>query len=248
MNKKYRKLIIYNQRLERRLINRNKKVMKKAFLEIKQKIIEDNGAEHKGLLTGIIVNWNKVKNIFNGSLKKIYGNTFEEILKGFQINYEKKLESNKIRGIRDYFLEEWNKKNAASRATQLTESTKKILNNIITEAQKEGKPHKEVVKEILEKTEDMSKDRANAIARTETSKSINTTSYETADEIGMVEKCWIHIGGKKTFRQKHKALNGKWIKIEDVFVIGDGIEARYPHDDKLPASEVVHCSCMIIFR
>lgn len=248
MNKKYRKIAREYQRLEKRLVNKNKKVIKKAFLEIRQKIIEDNGAENKDQLAAIILKWTEIQNIFARKLKIIYANTFEEVLKAFQKGYEKELKPKKIRGIRDYFLEKWNKKNAAKQAKKITETTRKALNEIITKAQVEGIPHKQVVKEILDKVEDMSKTRADTIARTETSKSINTTSFETAKESGMLEKCWIHIGGKKTFRPHHKALNGKWIKIDDVFIVKDGIVARYPHDEKLPVGEIVRCSCLIIFR
>ena len=93
----------------------------------------------------------------------------------------------------------------------------------------------------------MTEQRASTIARTETSKSINTTSYETAKNV-MKEKCWIHVGGKKTYRPHHKAISNKWVDIDYKWKLKDGIETEYPHQDSLPVSEVVRCSCLIIFR
>ena len=50
------------------------------------------------------------------------------------------------------------------------------------------------------------------------------------------------------YRIHHKAISGKWVDINYKWKLENGVEALYPHEDGLPASEVVRCSCLIIFR
>nr|DAN59855.1 MAG TPA: minor head component F [Caudoviricetes sp.]DAW71977.1 MAG TPA: minor head component F [Caudoviricetes sp.] len=232
--------------LERRLSARNKKIIEKIFIELRDKIIEDNSKKYDvKMIINIDYEWLLKK--FKKGLEVVYLYTFEETFKGFQNIYKKTIKSKTIKGIRDYFLKDWNIKNAGKQATKMTATTKNILNKIITTGQEEGLSHNEVVKELVKNINGMTEQRASTIARTETSKSINTTSYETAKNV-MKEKCWIHVGGKKTYRPHHKAISNKWVDIDYKWKLKDGVEAEYPHQDSLPVSEVVRCSCLIIFR
>ena len=232
--------------LERRLSTRNKKIIEKIFIELRDKVIADNSKSYDvKMIINIDYEWLLKK--FKSGLEVIYLYTFEESFKGFQNIYKKVIKPKTIKGIRDYFLKNWNIKNAGKQATKMTATTKNILNKIITTGQEEGLSHNDMVKEIVKNINGMTEQRASTIARTETSKSINTTSYETAKNV-MKEKCWIHVGGKKTYRSHHKAISNKWVDIDYKWKLKDGVEAEYPHQDSLPVSEVVRCSCLIIFR
>ncbi|CAL7888339.1 phage minor head protein [Fusobacterium necrophorum subsp. funduliforme] len=233
--------------LEKRLSSRNKKRISKVFLEFEKKILKDNGEKYD-LKTIVSIDFEWLYKKLKDEMEILYYYTFEETLKGFQNIYKKKLTEKVIKGIRDSFLKKWNQQNAAKQATRMTNTTKKILNRIITNGQEAGISHKEMVSQIRNSVKAMSEQRASTIARTETSKSVNTTSFETSKRIGMKEKCWIHVGGKKMYRQHHKELHGKWVKIDEKYKLKDGIEANYPHEENLPASEVVRCSCLVIFR
>lgn len=248
--RKYRRHIKELKKLEQRLTNRNKKKIKKLFLEFKEKIEKDNSekqfAEEAKVVVKIDYKWfsKRTRNM----LEAIYLYNFDEIIDTFKNIYKTKLTEKVIKGIKDKILEQWNKKHAANKVEKITETTRKKLNTIISEGQKIGISHQEMVENIMNAVDDMSEYRASTIARTETKTSINTTSYDGAKKIGMEEKCWIHIGGKKTSRENHKILKNKWIDIDDYYDLGNGIKALYPHEAGLPASEVVNCRCLIIFR
>lgn len=232
--------------LEKRLTARNKKVIDKIFNEFKEKIVIDNASKND-LKIIIDIDYEWLRRKIKSGLETLYTFTFESTLKSFQNIYNKKIKSNTMKGIKDYFLKKWNKKNAAKQATRISKTTQIKLNKIITTGQEEGISHNEMVEKIVKEVNGMTAQRASTIARTETSKSINATSFETAKGI-MKEKCWIHVDGKKMYRAHHKAISGKWVDINYKWKLQNGVEALYPHEDGLPASEVVRCSCLIIFR
>jgi hypothetical protein len=232
--------------LEKRLTARNKKIIDKIFSEFKEKIVIDNASKND-LKIIIDIDYEWLRRKIKSGLETLYTFTFESTLKSFQNIYNKKIKSNTMKGIKDYFLKKWNKKNAAKQATRISKTTQIKLNKIITTGQEEGISHNEMVEKIVKEVNGMTAQRASTIARTETSKSINATSFETAKGI-MKEKCWIHVGGKKMYRAHHKAISGKWVDINYKWKLQNGVEALYPHEDGLPASEVVRCSCLIIFR
>lgn len=232
--------------LEKRLTARNKKIIDKIFNGFKEKIVVDNASKND-LKIIIDIDYEWLRRKIKSGLETLYTFTFESTLKSFQNIYNKKIKSNTMKGIKDYFLKKWNKKNAAKQATRISKTTQIKLNKIITTGQEEGISHNEMVEKIVKEVNGMTAQRASTIARTETSKSINATSFETAKGI-MKEKCWIHVGGKKMYRVHHKAISGKWVDINYKWKLENGVEALYPHEDGLPASEVVRCSCLIIFR
>ncbi|MEG2347269.1 MAG: phage minor head protein [Cetobacterium sp.] len=154
----------------------------------------------------------------------------------------------KVAGIKDRMLNEYNKKYAAKKVTQMTETTKNVLNGVLTDSQAKGLGIKDTLKNILDKVEDMRLSRAKTIARTETSSAINNTSLRTAKEAKMKKKTWVWIGGRYTFRENHRRLNGLTIGIDEYFDLGKGIKTLSPHHPSLPASEVCNCSCLILFK
>lgn len=234
--------------LERRLIARNKKKVKALFLDFAKKISVDNGlayADNK-IIVKIDYEWllKKTRNV----LESIYLYNFDEVSSYFQNVYKKKLDRKVIAGIKDYFLNDWNKKHALEKAKFITQTTRKKLNAVIVEAQEKGLAHKSIVERIINAAGNMSKQRADTIARTETSTSINTTNYHIAEQAKMKKKGWIHVGGKKKDRENHKKLNGLFIDLKESFDLGKGIKAKYPHESGLPASEVVRCGCLMVFE
>ena len=145
--------------LERRLSARNKKIIEKIFIELRDKIIEDNSKKYDvKMIINIDYEWLLKK--FKKGLEVVYLYTFEETFKGFQNIYKKTIKSKTIKGIRDYFLKDWNIKNAGKQATKMTATTKNILNKIITTGQEEGLSHNEMVKELVKNINGMTEQRA----------------------------------------------------------------------------------------
>ena len=154
------------RRLEKRLTARNKKIFQKIFLELNQKIINDNSNTYE-VKTILKIDYVWLTKKFRKGLETLYIYTFEEAVKGFQNIYKKTIKPKTIAGIRDYFLKDWNKKNAVKQATKMTQTTKNILNKIITDGQEDGLSHKDMVAEITKSVKGMTEQRASTIARTD---------------------------------------------------------------------------------
>lgn len=245
MSKKYIYRVRKIRSLEKRLTARNKKIISKIFFEFSQKIAMDNSKEYSKIIIDLKYTW--LKNKFKSAFEGIYLYTFKETSKLFQELY-KSPKTKVIKGITDYFLKDWNKKNAAIQAKNVTETTRKILNKIITEGQEAGISYDEMVSRLMSGVEGMTAQRASTIARTETVKSINTTNYEMAKVSGMNEKIWRHKSKGKHAREHHLILADKWVDIDYKWILKNGVEADFPHQVGLPASEVVRCNCLIDFR
>lgn len=234
------------KRYEKRLSDRNYREIRKVFIKFKEIIRKDNSNFSKYIQ--LKLDFEK----FNEMLKKTLINIFifnvKSTIKTYTALFGWELSKNKISSITDILIKHYNEKYAAKKVVRITETTRKIINNIITNSQIEGLAMKEIVKKVLESVENMSIYRAKTIARTETSSSINNTSLRTAKASGMKKKGWIHIGGRYTSRSNHKRLNNKWININEYFDLGNGLKTLCPHHPSLPASEVVNCNCLIIFK
>lgn len=235
----------YLKRYEARLSERNRKELKKMFLEFKKQIIKDNS---NFAISDIKVDYEKFKELAKKYLTEIFIFNVKSTINTYTKLFGWELTKTKILGIRDIMINNYNRKYGASKVTQITETTRKILNDIIVKSQDKGLGLKSIVDEIVACVDDMSITRAKTIARTETSSAINNTSLQTAKTAKVKKKKWIWIGGRYTYRANHKALNNKVIGIDELYDLGNGLKAQCPHHQSLPASEVVNCSCLIIFK
>lgn len=235
----------YLKRFEARLSNRNRKKLQKMFLEF-AKIIKADNANFG--VNNIKVDYEKFKELAKKCLMEIFMYNVNTIIKVYSKIFDWKIPRPKISGIRDELINNYNKTYGAMKVTRITETTKKILNNVIVKAQDQGLGFDSIVKEILESVKTMSVSRAKTIARTETSSAINNVSLKTATTAKMKKKKWVHIGGRYTSRENHKRLNNKIISIDELFNLGNGIKAMCPHDPNLPVGEIVNCNCIIIFK
>ena len=102
-----------------------------------------------------------------------------------------------------------------------------------------------LTKRLQKDLDGISKVRAAAIARTET-----TLAYNNGHSIGLqslkddgeaVKKEWLAVIDGDT-RESHVNLNGTVVEVDEDFSIG----GAFPGDAKLPASERVNCRCTIV--
>ena len=234
------------KRFEERLAKRNTKVMADFFLWFRKDLEKQLGvkfAEKKVIISYERFN-KKLKLVLNEIIKYNIVRTISKYSEVFKWSVSAKI----TKSVRDKILRDWNKKYSSKKVTRMADTTKKRLGAVIANSQDKGLSYKDTVKAILNNVNDMRIGRARTIARTETSSAINNTSNATAEEVGMDEKGWLHIGGKYTSRSNHVALNNTWIKLNELFDLGNGLKARFPHDPNLPASEVVSCNCLTIYR
>jgi len=89
---------------------------------------------------------------------------------------------------------------------------------------------------------------AETIARTEMHRIYSTAAGErieaTQEIVPGMGKEWLHGPVTKWARPAHVALDGSIILADALFIV-NGHLARWPHDDSLPAGEVIRCQCTV---
>lgn len=241
-----REKAVYLKRFETKLSERNRKQLKKMFIDFRKIIEKDNS--NFSVFDDIKIDFDIFKKLAKKTLTEIFIYNVKSTLNTYTKLFGWELSKTKLQGIRDIMINNYNKKYGAEKVTQITETTRKILNDVIVKSQDKGLGLNGIVKEIVTRVDDMSITRAKTIARTETSSAINNTSLKTAKISKMKKKKWIHIGGRYTSRETHKVLNNKIIGIDELYDLGNGVKTPCPHHPSLPVGEVVNCSCLIIFK
>lgn len=93
-----------------------------------------------------------------------------------------------------------------------------------------------------------SRERAERIARTETTGALNAghaASRQHLQEMGLVKgKEWLAILDNDT-RPEHRQASGQVVKNEEEFTVG-GERCGYPGDQKLSAGNRIHCRCAAV--
>lgn len=143
--------------------------------------------------------------------------------------------------VQNKALKKLSKEVTAKKVTNITETTRKKINTIITNGQEAGKNIKDIAKEIQKSVNGMSKNRAMRIARTETAQTSTVTYHTGLVEAGF-EKTWWHVGGGKQDRESHLACDGETIKADEVFSCG----LMHPHDPNADAGEIINCHCELV--
>ena len=152
------------------------------------------------------------------------------------------IDKNLIPAVKNKTLKKLGKEVIAEKVTNIKETTKKTINKIIVNGQAAGKNIRDIAKEITEKVKGMEKTRAMVIARTETATTSTTTYLEGLIKAGL-PKTWRHVGGGKTDRATHLALDN--VTIEDASEpFSNGMMC--PHDLNADVSELIHCHCELV--
>ena len=152
------------------------------------------------------------------------------------------IDKNLIPAVKNKTLKKLGKEVIAEKVTNIKETTKKTINKIIVNGQAGGKNIRDIAKEITQKVKGMEKTRAMIIARTETATTSTTTYLEGLIKAGL-PKTWRHVGGGKTDRPTHLALDN--VTIEDASEpFSNGMMC--PHDLNADVSELIRCHCELV--
>ena len=146
-----------------------------------------------------------------------------------------------IPAVKNKTLKQLSKKVIANKVTNITKTTRDILNKIIAHGQESGTNIRDIAKEITKKIRGMEKKRAMVIARTETATTSTTTYHNGLEQAGL-EKTWWHVGGGKTDRESHLKCDKEVRKPNEKFSCG----ILYPHQLGAPVSEIINCHCELI--
>ena len=157
--------------------------------------------------------------------------------------FDFKLKTDKIEAVENETVNQY-AKGLAKKVTYVTETTKNQIASLIDN--NKGLNTNDLAKLINEKFVEISNGRAKTIARTESANLFNNANLNTAKEVGMKYKTWIHGVNSPNERPHHKALSGTKLKFDEKFVL-NGIECDTAHDNSLPAREVCNCSCIVSY-
>lgn len=129
-------------------------------------------------------------------------------------------------------------------AENITRTTIRLIQEVLSEAALEGWSFDEIVKRLVKP--DFTAKRARLIARTETVGAANAGSLLNANSTGLeLNKIWIAARDNRT-RLHHREVNQTVIPKDAKFNVG-GYSMDYPGDKAGPASEVCNCRCAIAF-
>lgn len=143
--------------------------------------------------------------------------------------------------------------------SNMTQTTKAKLQDILAQGLNEGKSIDEIVKEILADNENgYSAMRARRIVRTEVMRASNYASMLAADKHDFeVDKIWIARIDSRTRRipadmYDHVNLNGQKVGWDEDFTStgkkGDLVFAGFPGDPTTPAGFSINCRCTVGFE
>ena len=119
-----------------------------------------------------------------------------------------------IRMINDYFESE-----ILTVCEGITKTTREIIQEVLKQATEEGRNLNWIENELVKENEDLTRNRARLIARTETVTASNRASYLAAAKTGLkMKKEWLSAGDKRV-RPDHQTVSGSRIDMEDFFLV-----------------------------
>lgn len=197
-----------------------------------------------------LMNSNKIIKAFN--LKLEWELLKEKLVSKISNSYKKMfmdLSENEILNIRvKKKVDKIYLKKLGQKITNIVNKDKERVSKVIEQSVDEGLSNADITKRMFKTLDDISKSRAKTIAVTEVRTMSSDIDHNLALEVGMTKKTWIHTSAGKTNRINHERLNTVSVGIDEKFDLGNGIYADKPHDENLPASEVINCYCICIYE
>lgn len=152
--------------------------------------------------------------------------------------------ANWLRRLRDFI----NGLDTASRVTGITETVRKRIQKILSDASQEEIQTRKIAARLRKEIGiEMTPARAKMIARTETTRVTNEAAKQSAMELGIdLEKFWVATLDDKT-RDSHREMNSqKPIHANEKFLVG-GMLMDKPGDPDGGAKEVINCRCIVAY-
>lgn len=154
------------------------------------------------------------------------------------------------RGMSPYeaAIAKWAKQHAASKIVEISKTTRKQINRVLTAGVKKAATNAAIAKDIREILGGKSAARrAERIARTETHTASQVGSEAAARSSGldMVGE-WAAVEDART-RPAHAEADGQIIELGGTFTVG-GEQLRYPGDPNGSAGNIINCRCVALWR
>jgi len=134
----------------------------------------------------------------------------------------------------------WLDKKANVFAKQINDTTFEKLKGEFAESVANEEPRRQLVKRIEDTYGNISKSRANTIARTEVGGVMTKGTFESYKQMNIPIKIWVSVNDAQT-RSSHSMVDGEEKPIDTPFSNG----LQYPREAGAPAEEVINCRCQI---
>lgn len=148
-------------------------------------------------------------------------------------------------------IQDWISNQAASKVTQITDTTRKQLREELAQGVDKGESIAQLMNRIDKLyLEQIIPNRSETIARTEVIAASNLGSVTAAKATGLtgLKKIWLATMDNRT-RETHALADGQEIGIDDSFIVG-GEKLKFPGDvsEGATADEIINCRCTLIYR
>lgn len=220
--------------------------------EVVNKTIKSALENNKDVMT-------EIQRVFNKDMDERFKQTMAgAFLNGLQTgakfgleNLGKKDNEPELPKILQRVFNDWVNTRGLELCHDMDEVTVKELRRVLSGAIAEGDSLAVQMKKLISASDElffeMSKSRAELIARTESCTTINAGSTELYKTEGIQEKEWISVQDDRT-RDAHLLMDGVVIPISDKFEVpatsqSEGAFMDYPGDATAPAGQVVNCRC-----
>jgi len=137
-------------------------------------------------------------------------------------------------------ISSWLDKKVNVFAQQINETTFKKLKSEMAESLANEETRPQLVKRIENTYGNISKSRANTIARTEVGGVMTKGTYEAYEQMDIPIKIWVSVGDSKT-RASHLEMDGEERPLHTPFTNG----LQFPREAGAPAGEVINCRCQL---
>ena len=223
--------------------------------EIVNKVIKEALENNKDVMT-------EIQRVYNNDMHEKFKQTMAgAFLNGLNTgakfgleNLNKKDNEPELPKILQRIFNNWIDTKGLELCRDMDEVTVKELRRVLGASIAEGDSLAVQIKKMLAASDelffDMSKARAELIARTESCTTINAGSTELYKAEGIQEKGWLSVQDDRT-RDAHLLMDGVVVPIDEKFEVPatsqtEGAIMDYPGDPTAPASAVCNCRCSLI--
>jgi HK97 family phage portal protein len=231
---------IYEKLSVARLANAEEKMRRivDKYFKDQSKRIEANLENQKSAKTKALVD-----EVFNMSIevqlaKETFLPMLEDILKDAGLNAQD------ITGDIDFKvtseMQSWLENKNAIFSQQINDTTFKKLQSEFAESFAEGETRVQLVDRVQNTYGDITRARAETIARTETHGVLQYGTLKAYEQAMLPTKVWVTVGDSKV-RASHQSLDGEEVPTKEYFSNG----LKFPSDPDGPASETINCRCVI---
>ena len=186
---------------------------------------------------------------FQINLKKTLDNHYRSVIEEFGLRI---LRNNKQDPRFETIIEEYIRLYGAIRVSQISSTTLRQIQRIITASQIEGLSVAAIATLIFDSQRGaFTKYRSATIARTETHSAASFANHAVnkSFNIPMQKKRWVAVADARA-RPWHTAMNGKEVPLDEDFIVntnGLPIPMSYTGDPKGGASNVINCRCVTVY-